>query len=124
MTDRLAPPRLTVAINGHGLWGMERDAIIAAVRECGGNKLAAAALLKISRATLYARWKDILDHPLHEDPALLVRISDNILASEAVLRRMCSHARAAAQPPLFVTRAEHALAKYYGLLTVVFICCT
>ena len=37
---------------------MERDAIVAALRETQGNKARAAALLEIDRSTLYKKLKD------------------------------------------------------------------
>lgn len=120
MIEPQTAPRLTVNLNGHGLWGMERDAVLGALRDCNGNKTAAAALLKVNRGTFYEKLRRIEESPADGSPA--VQLRENIAASETVLRTMCAVGRAATDPPLFVTRAEYALAKFYGLLTAVFIC--
>lgn len=54
------PPALCATATPRRLTRMEsveRDAIVAALRECGGNKAAAAAQLGIGRTTLYSRLR-------------------------------------------------------------------
>ena len=52
-----------IYVSAHGrrtltrLESLERDAIVEALRECGGNRIQAAAALGMSRSTLYRRLR-------------------------------------------------------------------
>jgi two-component system NtrC family response regulator len=62
VTPELLPPEIRGKEPGEGeasdgLWGVERDAIVKALRENGGNRSAAARALKVPRHVLLYRMK-------------------------------------------------------------------
>lgn len=54
----LRPAKATVASAGQPARVLTREALIAALRQTGGNKAKTARLLKLSRATLYSKLKE------------------------------------------------------------------
>ena len=58
ITESSGSPSVSVRTGGVSLKDAEKDAILAALAECRGNKKLAASKLKISRSTLYEKIKE------------------------------------------------------------------
>jgi two-component system response regulator HydG len=58
ITESSESPSVSVRTGGVSLKDAEKDAILAALAECRGNKKLAASKLKISRSTLYEKIKE------------------------------------------------------------------
>ena len=58
ITESSGSPSVSVRTGGVSLKDAEKDAILAALTECRGNKKLAASKLKISRSTLYEKIKE------------------------------------------------------------------
>lgn len=53
-----------LCLNGEGLAGVERDALILAMEESGGIKAKAARRLQITRATFHSKWERLVKIPM------------------------------------------------------------